>query len=1195
MRAMKWVQRTFCSLMMVLALMAIQPAVAQEFRATLTGRVTDTSGAVMVKAGVKAVNNATQQSYEGVTTRNGDYYIPYVLPGTYTVSVSAEGFKTEVQGNVLIEASGYRGVNFVLQVGSVADSVTISDAPPLIDTASGSGGTILSQRELESAPLNGRQIYTLLGTTPGSQFTTTSFSNGTGTRGWDVSNAYVVGGGAQGYQQFTLNGTNITEQSTGGKGTWELAPNIDALQEVNVMTSTYDARYGRTGGGTVNMVVKSGSNALHGTMYDYLENGIFNANNFENNLAGLPRQSMHQNQFGATVGGPVIHNKVFFFGSYEGFRESVGLTTLTSVPPAFLRPANGQGVDFTGTGFTVYDPSTTHCSVAGGGIGNCSGTYIRNPFPNDTIPADRINAIGAAVLNLYPLPNINVNSVQNNFIANTPDRTSYNQEMARVDYNTSDAVRWYSLIAYQSGTDFRNTSGFPAPAENGSIDVTHQTVTAAQDMTYTFSPTLLLDLKASYARYAMFSPDGDFADAVDPTTIGLNMPSLPTTSLKQLPEFTTSQFYPQVVGNVLTSGVYNDIGFNGDVTKELGTQALHFGGEYHMLQHGSPKQAGHANGDFTFGTFATQANPLTRNTIPGVSDGFDVGDMLLGAPTSGGVDWNANAFVFYPTYALYAQDDWRATKALTLNLGIRYDVQVGAQAWHNALNRGMCLTCVSPVTNNSTYQSNLAAAAGALTAAGINPASLATVTGGLQFAGANGQPKNAYNTSFGNVAPRIGFAYQINSKTVIRGGYGLMYSFGLENGTNSGFSQTTSYTASLNGNITPSGYFASGTPFPSGAQQPAGAAGGLLTAIGNSQSLDFPQRKIPYSHITSLGFQRELPDQMTLDVRFSGNFAYDLRVSTSLNPLSLAQVQQGISNPNLFDRQVTNPYYGVLPATSTIGSSPTIKALTLMLPYSAFGQVSWDAAPLGRNLYDALEVKLNKRLGGPDGVSFQLAYTYSKTMSALNYVNSYPYQDPRVKYEISSFDRTHIFALSDQWNLPIGQGQHFLRNPGRILGGVINQWRFSSILSMQTGFPVSLNNSYYYNCNHSFRPNGGPTLGEYLYNDYSNGTKLGCYSTIPEYALKNLPDRIATLRQPSIPNLDATLQKTFAITKQYNLTFRADAFNLTNSVLFPGPDSNPSDGPPTRLADGGFTGFGTVALNQQNFPRILQFALKLAF
>jgi hypothetical protein len=614
-----------------------------------------------------------------------------------------------------------------------------------------------------------------------------------------------------------------------------------------------------------------------------------------------------------------------------------------------------------------------------------------------------------------------------------------------------------------------------------------------------------------------------------------------------------------------------------------------------MLQHGTPGQAGHANGDFSFGTFATQANPLTRNSITGVNDGFDIGDMLLGYPQSGGVDWNANDMVYFPTWAVYAQDDWRVTNDLTLNLGIRYDVNVGARARQHGMNRGMCLTCVNPVTTNTTYQANLAADATALSAAGIDPSSLATVLGGIQFAGENGQPKDAYDTDFGNVAPRVGFAYKINAKTVIRGGYGLMYSIGLENGTFSGSSQTTSYTASLNSNITPTDYFSSGTPFPSGVQQPLGAAGGLLTAIGNSQSLDFPQRKIPYSHIASFGFQRELPDQMTLDARYSGNYAYNLRVSTTLNPLSLSQLDQGIANPNLFDRQVANPYYGVLPKTSTIGSSPTIKALTLMLPYSEFGQVSWDAAPLGRNLYNALEVKLNKRLGGPDQLSFQLAYTYSKIMNATSFQNSYPYQDAKVKYEVSPYDRTHMLTLSDQWTLPIGAGQHFLPNPGRILGAAINRWKFSSILAAETGFPVSLNTSYYDNCNHSFRPDGGPSLSHYLYNNYSSGNKLGCFSAIPEYALKNLPDRIATLRQPTMPNLDATLEKTVAFHDKYNLTFRADAFNLTNSVLFPGPDANPSDGPPTELANGGYTGFGTVTLSQQNFPRILQFALKLGF
>ena len=1165
---------------------------AQDFRATLSGEITDSAGALVTQATITATNISTQQTYSAKPTKKGTYYIPYMVPGTYTVTVGAPGFEEIKQDNVLMVASGSRGLNFTLNVGSVQQIVTVTDAPPQLNTSDGSGGTILSQREIEDSPLNGRQVYSLIGTTPGSQFTTTNVASTTGNNGWNVTNSYVVGGGVQGYQQFNLNGTNITEQSTGGKGSWELSPNIDALQEVNVMTSTYDARFSRSAGGTINMVVKSGSDKFHGSAYEFLESSAFNANNYENAGAGITRQGSHQNEFGATIGGPILRSKVLFFGSYEGFRQAFANTTLESVPTVAMRPSATSGPNFSGTGYTIYDPNTTACSVAGGSIGSCPGSaYTRTAFANDTIPLDRINPIGAAVLNLYPLPNVATTAFQNNYIANTPANYSYNQVMARVDYSISDATRFYSLFAYQPGKQFQSTNGFPSPAEYGSINVKHQQITASQDVTHTFSPTLLLDAKVSLARYYLSSPDGNLANPVDPTTIGLSMPSIPTTTLKQLPEFTTSQFYPQVVGNQITSGTYTDISFNSDLTKQWGRHAMHFGGEYHNLNHGTPGQAGHANGDFQFGTFATQQNPLLRKG----TDGFDIADLLLGYPASGGVDWNINQFTYYSTWALYAQDDWKVTPKLTLNLGIRYDVTDGAQAREHGLNRGFCLECVNPTTQSSLFQSNLSAATGSLAAAGIDASSLSTVYGGILFAGENGAPKEGYNTQYSNVGPRFGFAYQLNKDVVIRGGYGIMYLVGLENGTYSGSSQTTSYVNSLNGGVTPSTYFGSGTPFPNGAQAPLGAAGGLLTGIGNSQSLDFPQRKIPLTNMASLGVQTALPDQMTLDIRYSGNFAYRLRTGTTLNPVSLAQLQKAQVNPNYFNQQVTNPYYGVLPSTSTVGSTPTISALSLMHQYSAFGQVSWDAAPLGRNLYNALEVKLDKRLGGSEALSFQLAYTFSKSMNATGYTNSWPYQDPTVRYEIGPYDRTQVLTLASQWNLPIGQGQRFLSTPNRFVGQFINGWEFSSILSAQTGQPVSLNNGYYYNCSHSFAPVGGSSLKQWIYNDYSSGSTLGCYSAIPQYDLRNLPDRISSVRTPIMPNFDASLQKSFAIYDGSSLTFRIDAFNLTNSVLFPGPDDNPADGPPVKSANGGYTGYGTVSLTQQNLPRVLQFALKLKF
>ncbi len=1176
--------------------------VAQEFRATMTGTVTDPSGAIVPNATVVAVNNSTKQRYTIRTTAKGAYFIPYMLPGAYTVTVTAPGFKEQEQDNVVLQAGVSRGLDFALQVGAASQTVEVTGAPPLLETANGSGGTILTQREIENVPLNGRQIFMLIGTTPGSQFTQTQFGaqGYSGTRGWDVSNAYSIGGGVQGYQQFILDGINITMQAHGSQGTWEFSPNIDAVQEANVMTTTYDARYGRTGGGTVNIVTKSGSNSFHGDAYEYLENGALDANNFENNLNGLPRQNLHQNQFGGTFGGYVKKDKIFFFGSYEEYLEGIPFTTLTSVPPAYLRPssANGGAVNFTQTGFTVYDPTTTVCTAPGGSIGNCPGNaYARTEFPNDTIPASRINPIGAAVLNLYPLPNTGSGGLQNNYTANVPDKYKYWQPMVRVDYDTSDKTRWYSIFGFQHGTEFRNVSGFPPPAENGNINTMRQDLLAGQDMTHIFSPTLLTDFKLSFTRFIDNFPNGDLAATTTPASIGLNMPNVPTTTQKLLPQFNSGSYYPQVVGNSVGTDAFNTTTFDNDWTKNLGNHTIHFGGEVAFFQYGNPGSVGSPNGYFSFGTQNTQYNPLQRNALSGINDGFIVGDMLLGYPSGGGLDYDQTTIQGFPLWALYGQDDWKITKKLTLNIGLRFDLQGGLRERYNRLNRGMCFTCVNPITNEPQYQANLAADGPALAAAGINPASLRNVLGGLTFPGVNGNGKDAYDTDWTNIQPRFGFAYALNPKTVIRGGYGIFYAVGLEGGSADGFSISTPYTTSTNGGVTPTDYFASGNPFPNGFEVPPGNTLGLLTALGNGASIDFPGRRIPRSQEFSLGFERALPGQMVLDAHYMGNYTDRLRVFVWDNgTMSYAQLQQGIANPQLFNQQVPNPYYNVpgIPPSSTCGSNKTISAITLLLPLSQYcGLIGQYNDPLGKQNFNALEVKLDKRLSV--GLSFQIAYTYSKSMEASGYQNGWPYQDASLKYEIVPYDRTHIFTDTTEWTLPFGKGAKFLSNPGGVLGAFVNGWNVDFVLSTGTGTPVGLDTGYYYNCNHSYTPNGGPTFTHYIYNDYSSGNPLGCYSSIPQYGLMNLPNQIATLRNPFITNLDFSLHKDFPVTESMKFQLRADAFNLTNTVLFPGPDNNPGDGPPKLQSNGTYTGYGTVNLYQQNFPRVIQVSLKFFF
>jgi Carboxypeptidase regulatory-like domain len=1165
---------------------------AQEFRSTLTGTVADQSGATVGHASVAAVNPETQQSFRSETTDSGTYFIPYIPPGTYTVTVTANGFRTQEQKNVVLDASTERGLNFVLEIGSTSQAMTVSDTPPLLDTASGSGGTVLTGEEVNAAPLNGRQVYMLLGTTPGSQFTVTTFGPGanSGTRGWDVTNAYRLGGGVQGYQQFTLNGANITLQNNGKQGTWEIAPNADALQEANVMTTTYDARYGRTGGGTVNMVIKSGTNAIHGTLYDYLENGALNANNFENNLNNQPRQNTHQQQFGGTIGAPIIKNKLFVFGSYEGYREVIPFTTLTNVPTANLRSLTG-GADFSGSGYTIFDPSTTACSSPGGSLGNCAGNkYTRQAFANNTIPVSRISPIGAALLNYYPAPNAGTGWT-NNYIANSPDKYHYDQPITRVDYDSSDKTRWNALFAFQHGEEQRNNNGFPGVAEAGAVEHWRQSLTASLDMTHIFTPTLLGDFKLSFTRFLDIENTGNFGAAVDPATIGLNMPQIPTTTLKDLPALTFSQLYTQEISNQVSNNVYNSLTADSEITKTWRNHTFHLGGEFAEFQYANPLSVGTADGAFEFGTTNTQYNPLTRNALSGVLDGNPLADLLLGDPLSGSVAWNHTEFQSYPVFSVFTQDDWKVTPRLTLNIGLRYDVEFGITERYNQLNSGLCTACVNPLTS----QINYTAANAALSPYNVSLAN--PITGGLQFAGVNGQSRSPYRTDWGNIGPRIGFAYSLNPKTVIRGGWGLFYTVGGQLGASNGFSINTPYVASNNGGVTPLNSFASGNPFPGGAQMPPGSSQGLLTALGSTLSLDSPDRRIPRAQIVSFGFQRELPDSFVLDAHYSGNFTSRLPVSAAFNgTMSLAQLQQGIANPNLFTQQVPNPYYGLpgVPATSTLGSNKTINRYLLLLPLSQYGgKVTDTNDPVGTADYNALEVKLSRRFYGQTrGLNLQLAYTYSKTMQSMDFENTFPYQDTFLQHEIAPTDRTHVLSVTGVWNLPVGKGSKYVAPDAKgVLGALINDWTLSWVFSDQTGFPVALNTGYNYGCSQSWTPAGGPTRAQWIYN--GNGNPSSCWTTVPQFGLQTLPQQISTLRQPSIPNLDLSLQKNIRITEGTRLQFRAEAFNLGNTPLFPAPDTNPAD--KLAISNGNPTGFGTVAPTQTNFPRTLQFSLKFLF
>ncbi len=1223
----------------VVAMLCATPSFAQEFRSVLTGQVTDPSGAVIRGATVTAVENSTGISYTNKTGDRGTYYIPYVLPGTYRVTTEANGFKTFVQDNVLLKASDSFTQNFKLEIGAATEKVEVTAAPPELETASANGNTVIDSRQLENVPLNGAQVYMLIGTTPGSQFTQTQFGSGgySGTRGWDVTNSYTMGGGIVGSNQFTLNGTNMTQQTGYGNmsnGAWNVSPNIDAIQEVNVMTTNYSAQYGRTSGGTMAIVTKSGSNKFHGSADEAYEGAIMNANNYENNLVGTSRGGWVQNQFHITVGGPIKHKRLFFFGGFEGYRESLAGTVFEHVPPAYLRPGyNGNsGVDFSlvgqldptefPTGLPIYQPGTSYCTT-GGPVTSCGDNYVAQAqFPGNAIPGSQINPIGAALLSYVPLPNIpsaaNL-AAGNNYFAKTPDLYDYNQPMVRVDYSLNDSTKMYSFFEWQKGTEYRNQNGFPGVAQHGNINWVRENWVATQDFTHVFSSTLLGDFKLSFSRYYTNTPDGDLAAAVDPSTIGLTMPLPATTTAKNLPEISVATGWGDgiigggtVFGNEPGAEVTNNLGFDTDFTKTWGSHNLHIGGDVYEFQFGNPGDIGSANGNFSFNTTFTQFDPHNGNCYMAqdlsscngnTPNGSGLASLLLGYPTGGGIDWNGTIFEGQPVFAVYAQDDWRVNHRLTLNLGIRYDVQRGLRERYDHLNRGLCLTCVNPITNDPTYGENIANGANqaAWTAAGITPPS--TVYGGILFAGDQGQSRNAYDTDWTNIGPRIGFAFAADPKTVFRGGFGLMYAFGLEGGSSIGQYQNTPFVSTLDNNNNPTNYFQGGNPFPNGLLKPEGNTNGLLTDVGQCCiQVDFPGRKIPREKIFSFGFQHEFPGATVLDARYAANYTSKLRTFLWINGVqSLAMQQKAQAEPAFWSQQVPNPYYNVPSMVAGgCGQSSTVEALNLMEPLSQFCSAGGASlvgeynSPLGHNWYNGLEVKLTRRLQGnlTNGLTFQLAYTWSKAMNGDGYLNGWPYQDPEQIHQLAGTDRTHVLGLTTVWDLPVGKGGALVGNPNPVLSTIISHWRLSSVLSAQSGTPVGVNTSWWYSCNHSYRPDNGTSVreGHWFY------ANKACYQGIPTWGLGNLTGTTNNVRNPTITNIDLSLQKSFAFWEQRtNFTFRLDAFNALNTVLFGGPDTNPGDPAASYTAGSGWSGFGAVGPQQQNFPRILQVSGKITF
>ena len=1164
---------------------------AQEYRGTLSGTVTDPTGASIPGAVVTA--KSAEQTYTAKSDASGRFVIPYAQPNTYAVTVKAPGFASSVFQNVLLQVSGTVDIPAKLQVSSNSSEVTVSADQFLLATTDASGGTVIDPEKVQNLPLNGRQIYQLLQLTPGVVFTQTQFGAGgfSGNRGWDTNNSYSISGQPGSTNQFLLNGGPISIQSGGPAGTWTIAPSVDAVQELKVMTITFDAEYGRAGGGIINTIIKNGTPHVHGTAYDFWENSAMEANTYQSDQVGAAKSFHNRHQFGGTVGGPLWKGqKAFGFFSFEGWREVLPAPILTSVPTPDMLPGADGSVNLTGylnaVGKTngIYDPATNYCAVPSGT--GCS-TYARLPFPNNTIPANRISPIGLKILQLFPAPNLP--GYVDNFVFNGKDRYTYNMPIGRFDYNFSERSKLYALVAFWSGQEYRNGNGFNGPAIQGNINNQRSDWTGVLDYTHSFTSNLVADVRASYNRYSNPGPDGSVAAGLatlTPGDLGLTMPQIPTSSRNFAPEFSFADNYSGVVGNTVGATIFETYDLGPSVTQTIGRHTLHYGGEF-SLYHDVTGDVGQPNGNFSFGTGFTQ-----KNYTQGDNDGSAIAETLLGIPNGGSVQWQNAPYESYTYYGFFAQDTWKASNRIAVNAGLRWDEERSPKERHNRLLAGIDLNAVNTAISTANFPANNTLPNGAKI---TNP-----IMGAVRYASDN---TPAYLNNTGYWQPKLGLTFVLNKNLVFHTGYTVSKAFGIELGGASTFSQTTNYNSSVDNGLTPNTFFRDGNPFPNGAQAPPGNTLGDLGLAGNGQGIDQQDRKIPIVQQWTGGIQAELPLNIVFNLDYLGAHTTHLRASKQVDGLNPADFARGNADNSYLDQQVANPFYGVLPNTTFMGQNPTVAARYLMVPYPQFAANLYIYTnPQGFSHYNALQAKAEKRLAGASshfgGISVLGSFTFSKLQSATGFLNNNGggLVDALPYYGIDGQDRPWNVAFSGLYNLPFGHGAAFFSHAPGAVDAIIGGWQFDFIVNDAAGLPVAFPNGSNYNCGtYNIRP------ANKSYVNYLNNTTPECFSNFSEYTAVTMQPSSTQVRTPNAPQEAFGLEKKFRITEGVAFQFKGEAFNATNTPIFGGPNTGSPNTAITPTgkglpgAPGSFQGYGTVGATEQNFPRQIQISGKILF
>jgi hypothetical protein len=1116
---------------------------AQSSRCTITGTITDASQAAVPGASVKAVNQDTSVLYTATTNAAGNYLIPQLPEGRYKVSVEKQGFRTSTTSDVELVVAQTLTLNLSLQLGEVTQSVSVGTTTANLETTTSENATSVNAKMVIDLPLavsgNMRNPESFMFLTPGVTGST--------------SNTQIEGSQSRS-KEVLFDGIGTTNPESGG--ILFSYPSVEAVSEFQLLGSNFNAEYGRTGGGFEIFTTKSGTNEFHGAAFDYLRNNVFDSRGFFSPVTPVNRQ----NEYGVVFGGPVWipkvyngRNRTFFHFVYSGFRyRQTAANTLISVPPLAFR--NGDFSSLTnskGQPVIIYNPASNAV---------INGVNTRSPFPNNQIPLSRFSAVSQKILPLLPTP---TNAgLLNNYLAIGLTSVNRDQVDFKFDHNFSDRNR-LNVFFYEGQYPTTSPAELPG-AVSSSLLSGYNSYWVRVNHDFVISPTQVNHIGLGFTR------EGQYWNSLNanqnlPEQIGLT--GVNTGYGNSFPVVNFSDGY-YTLGNVANAkNVGTQVNEVYQATDSFswvkGSHSIKFGVDYRWSQ---TNGADFFNGEGTF-NFST-----LETGLPGSSSvtGNSFASFLLGAVDSG----SRNVLAYVPSnryryLGFYLQDDWKVTRKLTLNYGLRYEIYTPRHEGNNNL------ASFSPTIPNPAAGNILGA---------IEYLGTGTGRSGLtSFA----------NTDYLNFGPRVGLAFAVNDKTVIHSGFGVYFSPGNANtdlresqSYNYGFSASPAYTTS-NAGFTPAFNWDAG--FPTNFAAPPLIS--PTVANGSNVLTMYPgDGRPPYFLNWNFDVQRELPLNILLDVAYVGvkgtRLGTDLINLNQVNPsyLSLGSLlTQSVTSPQAQAAGIPIPYPGF---TGTVAQA--------LRPYPQYLNIQDLANPNGNSTYNALQIKAQKRLS--HGLTIIAAYTWSKSISdgeiaagggpaGENFYN-------RINEKaISSDDVPQALAISYVYELPFGPGQRYLKKTG-VVGKLVGGWTFTGIQQYQAGTPIVLSATDTLPIfNSAQRPNlvQGVSLMNNLSNFDPNNPNSDHYINVAAfgvpaaYTFGTAARSYTNLRNPTLLNENFGLIKRTAISDRVSLTLRAEFFNVFNRVVFGSPASNVSA-----------SNFGTIS-SQGNTPRQGQVALRLEF